>query len=116
VLQDSENWLKQGLVDFLCPQWYRENFSKYRVEVDKVVKKFSTDIRKKIVPGIAFTANQTNLKANDIIKCVNYNREKGLGGQVFFFYEGLTTNDQQMASALKSGADYSNLGTRPNFP
>ncbi|MGK7956492.1 MAG: glycoside hydrolase family 10 protein [Crocosphaera sp.] len=106
VLQDSENWLKQGLVDILCPQWYRENFYKYRVEVDKVVRKFSSNTRKKIVPGIAFTANKTHLKVSDIIKCVNYNREKGLGGQVFFFYEGLTQNNQEMASALKSGADY----------
>lgn len=106
LLQDSENWLKQELVDFLCPQWYRENAFKYKREVDNICKKFSGSMRQKIVPGISFTANKTNLKANDIINCVNYNRKKGLGGQVFFFYEGLTKNNHEIVSALKSSADY----------
>ncbi len=116
LLQDSETWLQQGIVDFLCPQWYRENFPKYRIEVDKVSKKFSSSMIKKLVPGIAFTANRTNLKASDIIKCVNYNRAKGLGGQVFFFYEGLTKNNNEIASTLKFSADYSNLAPLPTPP
>lgn len=116
VLQDSENWLKQGLVDFLCPQWYREDFSAYRVEVDKVSSKFSSSERKKFVPGIAFTAHRNNLTASDIVNCVKHNRKKGLGGQVFFFYEGLTNNSNEMASALKFNADYSNVATLPNPP
>ena len=116
VLQDSENWLKQGLVDFLCPQWYKENFSAYRKEVNKVSSKFSSSERKKFVPGIAFTANGKNLKAGDIINCVKHNRKKGLGGQVFFFYEGLTNNSNEMTSALKFNADYSNVATLPTPP
>ena len=116
VLQDSENWLQQGLVDFLCPQWYRENFARYRTEVDKVSNKFSGSVRKKFVPGIAFTANQKNLTAKDIVNCVNHNRTKGLGGQVFFFYEGLTKNSNEIASALKLKADYSQVATLPTPP
>ena len=116
VLQDSEKCLEQGLVDFLCPQWYRENFSAYRVEVDKVSSKFSSSVRKKFVPGIAFTANRQNLRASDIVNCVKHNRKKGLGGQVFFFYEGLTKNSNQIASALKFSADYSNVATLPTPP
>lgn len=116
VLQDSEEWVKQGLVDFLCPQWYRENFSKYKPEVDKVSSKFSSNDRKKFVPGIAFTANGNNLTASDIVSCVNHNRAKGLGGQVFFFYEGLTKNSNEIASALKSSADYSKVATLPTPP
>jgi len=116
VLQDSENWVKQGLVDFLCPQWYRENFSRYQAEVDKVANKFSSSLRKKFVPGIAFTANQEKLTARDIIKCVTHNREKSLGGQVFFFYEGLINNSNEIASALKLNADYSKVAALPTPP
>ena len=116
VLQDSEIWLKQGLVDFLCPQWYREKFSAYRAEVDRVASRFSSRERKKIVPGIAFTANRRNLTASDLVKCVNHNRTKGLGGQVFFFYEGLTNNSNQMALTLYNRADYSKLAPLPTPP
>ena len=116
VLQDSEIWLKQGLVDFLCPQWYREKFSAYRAEVDRVASRFSSRERKKIVPGIAFTANRRNLTASDLVKCVNHNRTKGLGGQVFFFYEGLTNNSNQMALTLYNSADYSKLAPLPTPP
>ncbi|MGK7897814.1 MAG: family 10 glycosylhydrolase [Xenococcus sp. (in: cyanobacteria)] len=116
VLQDSDNWVKKGLVDFLCPQFYRNNFSGYKVEVDRIKRIFSSSDRKKYVPGIAFVANQKAISTEDVVKSVKYNRSNGLGGQVFFFYEGLTNNSDAMASALKSGADYNKVAALPSLP
>jgi uncharacterized lipoprotein YddW (UPF0748 family) len=116
VLQDSENWLKQGLVDFLCPQWYRTSSSAYANEVNSASWRLTRSQLKQIVPGIAFTANGRNLTSTDVVQCVKHNRAKGLGGQVFFFYEGLTSDSNAIASALKSKADYARVASLPAPP
>ena len=116
MLQDSENWLEQGLVDFLCPQWYRDSFSKYQNEVNQASSRLSQSQLKKVVPAIAFTANGNPLSADNVVQCVKYNQQKGLGGQVFFFYEGLTNNSDAIASALKTSADYSKVAKLPTPP
>ncbi len=101
LMQDSEVWVKQGIVDFLHPQLYKTSFAGYKGEVDNLKTRLTPSQLKKIAPGIAFTANRVNLTTSDITRSVQYNRSQGLGGQVFFFYEGLTKNSNAMAIALK---------------
>ena len=116
VLQDSDDWVKRGLVDFICPQFYRPNFSSYKREVDLLTQRFSKDQLKKYVPGIAFMANNRQLSPRDIIDAVKHNRQRGLGGQVFFFYEGLLEDNKAIATALKSRANFSQVAEVPKFP
>jgi uncharacterized lipoprotein YddW (UPF0748 family) len=106
LMQDSEVWVKQGIVDFLHPQLYKTSFADYKKEVDSLKTRLTANQLKKIVPGIAFTANRVNLKTSDITQSVRYNRSQGLGGQVFFFYEGLTNNSNAMAIALQAPGIY----------
>ncbi|MEL6440456.1 MAG: family 10 glycosylhydrolase [Cyanobacteria bacterium J06621_8] len=100
LLQDSKAWVEKGLVDWMHPQIYRPNFWGYKREVKQLVNTLSDYWLSKTAPGIAFTANGQQLKPQEIIKCIQINRQHHLGGQVFFHYEGLRQNYDAMAIAL----------------
>jgi uncharacterized lipoprotein YddW (UPF0748 family) len=106
LMQDSEVWVKQEIVDFLHPQLYRTSFANYKTEVDSLKTRLTASQLKKIAPGIAFTASRTILTTSDIVQSIKYNRSQGLGGQIFFFYEGLTSNSNAMAIALQAPGIY----------
>ena len=114
LMQDTNNWIKHELVDFLNPQIYRSSFIGYKSEVDKIKANFVASQRLKYVPGIAFTANKIVLTPNDIVQCVNYNRQNGLGGQSFFYYEGLTRNSNEIAVALVNQNGYNQIASLPS--
>ncbi len=88
-LQDSDNWVKEGLVDIVHPQIYRPELEEYKYEVKKIKAQFKADQLKKFAPGIALTGSSQNLTISDIIMRIKCNRESGLNGQVFFGYERL---------------------------
>jgi uncharacterized lipoprotein YddW (UPF0748 family) len=105
LMQDSDVWVEKKIVDFLHPQIYRYSVDKYKAEVKKIIEKVKKEDHKKYVPGIAFRVRNEqeryiNLTPTEIVKCVEYNREQGLGGQVFFDYDYLRENDDAIANAL----------------
>jgi len=104
LLQDYPTWIEQGLVDIIHPQIYRSNFFRYNQEIKKISKAFNHDTLAKFAPGIAFTANGTNMTIQDLAKCIKKNRDRNLAGQVFFHYEGLRKNNDAMAIALFNSA------------
>jgi uncharacterized lipoprotein YddW (UPF0748 family) len=105
LMQDSDVWVKNKSVDFLHPQIYRYSVDKYKAEVDKIIEKVKKEDHGKYAPGIAFRVRNEhgiyiNLTPKEIVECVRYNGQKGLGGQVFFYYDDLRKNDGAMAKAL----------------
>jgi uncharacterized lipoprotein YddW (UPF0748 family) len=121
LMQDSDQWVKDNLVDFLHPQLYRESFnssdsklSKYKPEIVRLRSKFSSSELKKLAPGIAFRANDTELSSSDIVEMVKLNRSSGLSGQSFFFFEGLTKNSNEIADALQDKGDYDKVASLPS--
>ncbi len=114
LMQDSNTWVTKGIVDLLHPQLYRTSFTHYKPEIDKIKSSFPNSAqRNKFSPGIAFRANNVNLTTSDIVKSVQLNRRSGLGGQVFFFYEGIAKNDNQMAIALRTQGGYNQIASLP---
>lgn len=115
VLQDSDKWVKNNLVDFLCPQFYREDLEKYKKEVDRLKGTFTSEELKKYAPGISFVANGINLKHQDITESTKYSQENGLGGQVFWFFDGLLNNNNEMLTELNKNAGFSAKADFPIF-
>jgi uncharacterized lipoprotein YddW (UPF0748 family) len=116
LMQDSNTWIDKNIVDFIHPQLYRDNFAKYKLEANKIKTAFSTaDKQAKFAPGIAFKANGIDLTQADILNCIKLNRSNGFRGQVFFFYEGLRKNNDEMGLALKTQAGYDRIASLP-FP
>ena len=115
LMQDSNTWVKRGIVDFLHPQLYRTRFSLYKNEIDKIQANFpNASERRKYAPGIAFRANGVNWSAEDIAKCVQLNRNRGLSGESFFFFEGLKKNNNLIAKALRDKAGYGEVAALPD--
>jgi uncharacterized lipoprotein YddW (UPF0748 family) len=116
LIQDSLTWVQEGLCDFLHPQIYRQTFDglgMYAAQVKFINETFTAAERVKFAPGIAFKANGQNVSVEDILKIVNLNRRTGFSGEVFFFYEGLRKNADEIAIALQNEGGYAQVATLP---
>ncbi|MGF1539602.1 MAG: glycoside hydrolase family 10 protein [Pleurocapsa sp.] len=106
LLQDSKTWVEKGLVDLIHPQIYRSSFFSYRQEVQKIVNMTDKDLRHKFAPGIALTANGKDLSVRDVMQYIQLNRSRNFSGEVFFHYEGLRKNNDEIPFALKESGIY----------
>ncbi len=89
-LQDWPSWMNLGLVDLIVPQVYRYNFEAYKKEMDKIVNgQLSEENLKKFIPGVLLQVDDYNPDDVLLKQMVDYNRDLGVEGEVFFFYEGI---------------------------
>jgi len=113
LMQDSDRWMREGLVDFLHPQLYRSDAAAYKRDLEIMVRGWSPSLRARLAPGITFTANGRDLPAVDIVAMVELNRKLGLAGEVFFHYGGLRRMEDSMAKTLAREAGYGELVLLP---
>ncbi|MDZ8222730.1 glycoside hydrolase family 10 protein [Nostoc sp. ChiVER01] len=103
-LQDSPAWLKRGIVDMIQPQIYRRDFRSYQAIADKLVNQQFTDATlPKLAPGILMKLGSYCISPEYLVQAIEYNRQLGIQGEVFFFYEGLRENNNTLAKVLRDG-------------
>ncbi|MEH1842837.1 MAG: family 10 glycosylhydrolase [Nostoc sp.] len=103
-LQDSPTWVKRGIVDMIQPQIYRRDFRSYQAIVDKLVNQQFTDATlPKLAPGILMKLGSYCISPEYLVQAIEYNRQLGIQGEVFFFYEGLRENNNNLAKVLRNG-------------
>ncbi|MEH2248612.1 glycoside hydrolase family 10 protein [Nostoc sp.] len=103
-LQDSPTWLKRGIVDMIQPQIYRRDFRSYQAIADKLVNQQFTDATlPKLAPGILMKLGSYCISPEYLVQAIEYNRQLGIQGEVFFFYEGLRENNNALAKVLRNG-------------
>ncbi|WP_375511125.1 glycoside hydrolase family 10 protein [uncultured Nostoc sp.] len=103
-LQDSPTWLKRGIVDMIQPQIYRRDFRSYQAITDKLVNQQFTDATlPKLAPGILMKLGSYCISPEYLVQAIEYNRQLGIQGEVFFFYEGLRENNNTLAKVLRNG-------------
>ncbi|MDZ7954375.1 glycoside hydrolase family 10 protein [Nostoc sp. DedQUE09] len=103
-LQDSPAWLKRGIVDMIQPQIYRRDFRSYQAIADKLVNQQFTDTTlPKLAPGILMKLGSYCISPEYLVQAIEYNRQLGIQGEVFFFYEGLRENNNTLAKVLRNG-------------
>ncbi len=102
-LQDSQSWLKRGLMDLMHPQIYRRDFQSYQRVVNQMVKSpcFLEQLPR-ISPGILIKLGKYRISPEYLLSAIDYNRACGLPGEVLFFYEGLREDDNALAKPLRS--------------
>ena len=89
-LQDWPEWVRQGWVDFVCPQIYRYDLEKYQLELSKMLTHQIPDsLSNRVYPGILLKVGDYIADSLFLKEMIVANREAGLKGEVFFFYEGL---------------------------
>ena len=88
-LQDWPEWLKQGSVDLLVPQVYRHQLESYRQTLRETLAFVPAEKRIGFAPGVLIKVGDTMPSQEMMQGMLAANREAGLQGEVFFFYEGL---------------------------
>lgn len=101
-LQDWPTWVRNGWADLINQQNYRYSFEDYKYAVDSqsAAKIGIASLEKKIFPGILVKVGDYRVDEEFLLKKIKYNRENNLNGEVFFFYEGLRENNDQLAKML----------------
>ncbi len=101
-LQDSLTWLQREIVDMIHPQVYRRDLFSYKYVIDQLVgKQFTNQTLSRLAPGMLIKIGSYNISTDYLIRAIEYNREHGIQGEVFFFYEGLRANNNALAEVLK---------------
>ncbi len=101
-LQDWKTWLNLNLVDAIHPQLYARSFSKYQSLCQANFTKINEKDHHKFVPGVLLKISNFRLSKDDLWSIIKYNRNQGIKGEVFFFWEGLKDNDFELAKFLQS--------------
>ena len=105
-LQDWPQWLRSHNADLIFPQNYRYSFKEYIETVDELnpeLLNLSENDLDLIYPGILMKVGDYTIDREFLLKSIKYNREKGFNGEVFFFYEGLRKDNNELAKALLNG-------------
>ncbi len=89
-LQDWPTWVENGWVDFIFPQLYRYNIEDYQKVLKEVVQEqVSEEKLNKFYPGLLIKVGDKYPDKDFLKEMIQSNRNLGVNGEVFFFYEGL---------------------------
>lgn len=107
-LQDGPEWLDSSYVDMIHPQMYRYTVSGYRDLVQAAVGPTPGSIggyvkpadRHKLSPGIIVRAGNQFVTPQQVRQKIAINREFGINGEVYFFYEGMGAANSFLADTL----------------
>ncbi|MFD2285942.1 family 10 glycosylhydrolase [Pedobacter petrophilus] len=88
-LQDWPTWLKEGYVDYVFPQIYRYDIQKYKATLEASLKYVPEGKKSCFYPGLLLKVDNYTPERRFLEEMVKANRENGIKGEVFFFYEGL---------------------------
>ena len=100
-LQDWPTWLNEGYVDYIFPQIYRYDFQKYKAALEANLKYVSPEKKSLFYPGILLKVDDYTPDSKFLAEMIKLNRENGVMGEVFFFYEGLKLHREYFKSYSK---------------
>jgi uncharacterized lipoprotein YddW (UPF0748 family) len=106
LMQDGEEWLRQGLVDLYHPQIYRQTANAYRNELQTGVKNWPDEWKQRLAPGIHLKPSSNWLQSDELVGMVEANRELMVAGEVFFTADLLQRLQNDVATALQVDAEY----------
>lgn len=103
-LQDWPAWIESGSVDLLIPQAYRWTIEAYRSTVEEMVRQHREapgSEKVALLPGIIIKAGSRYNGFEYVRPAIEHNRNLGLQGEVYFFYEGLFEQNGYLADSLR---------------
>jgi uncharacterized lipoprotein YddW (UPF0748 family) len=107
-LQDWPAWLDAGYVDTMHPQAYRWDINAYKTTMRAMIGTapgvyngyLAAEHIDKITPGLIIKAGSQFNDWDYVREAVSFNREYGIDGEVYFFYEGLREKNEFLADSL----------------
>lgn len=97
--QDWGEWLRLGLVDFVCPMSYTADTAKFIGWYRKQIA--HPGVRGKLFPGIGVTTSECRLNAIQTIDQINALRREGASG--FTLFEANPTLEKEILPYLRMG-------------
>ncbi|AFH48732.1 Hypothetical protein IALB_1021 [Ignavibacterium album JCM 16511] len=89
-LQDWPEWMKRGLVELIIPQIYRYNIDDYSSSLNEIIiNQISKNNFHKFYPGVLLKVGSYQPDEKFLRQMIELNRQSGINGEVFFFYEGI---------------------------
>ena len=92
-LQDPKTWLNTGVCDDVIPQLYRKTWGEYQPTFNASLANYND--ASKVFGGVClyqrysdFTGEEYLMDADYIMKFMQMNRDNGVNGEAWFFYEG----------------------------
>ena len=102
-LQDWPTWVEGGYADLVHPQVYRYTVDAYRATLGQLTPDalgLDASTIDRMYPGVLMRVGDYTVPVEALKRELAINRELGFKGEVFFFYEGLRVNDNELATAL----------------
>ncbi len=102
-LQDWPAWIEAGAMDQLVPQAYRWDIDRYKETIDIMIENYQSSPgfeKVEIAPGIIIKAGNRFNDFSYVKEAVEHNRKRGLEGEIYFFYEGLFEQNNNLADSL----------------
>ncbi|NRB64870.1 MAG: family 10 glycosylhydrolase [Saprospiraceae bacterium] len=89
-LQDWPTWVREGWIDEIIPQIYRYDIAAYQKELDKILgSQVSKENHHLIFPEVLLKVGDYYAPDRLLHQMIEANRNAGLKGEIFFFYEGI---------------------------
>jgi len=103
-LQNSPEWYKKGYVDLLIPQVYRYDIESYTNTLEDVISHHQGIINSNTIfaSGILIKSGQRYNGPEYVNRAIQANRNLGVKGEVYFFYEGLDEKNENLGLHLKN--------------
>lgn len=92
-LQDWPTWVKNGWVDQIIPQVYRYDLDAYTQALTSNLDYMPDSLKHLFVPGILLKVGDYSPSRRFLKRMIKTNRQLGLEGEVFFFYEGMKDHE-----------------------
>lgn len=94
-LQDWPAWLDKGYCDYVIPQIYRYDLNAYTSTLQAQLGYIKNAAHKsKFMAGVLIQSGTYNSSNEFLGQMINQNRNYGVYGEAFFFYEGLKFNSE----------------------
>jgi len=101
-LQDSKTWVNSGIVDQFLPQLYRYSIADYIYELNSSLSHIDPQKKDITFAGVLMNVGSYTIEPQFLLQSLQANRNAGVRGEGFFFYEGLRRNNFRLADTLRS--------------
>jgi len=101
-LQDTKTWVTDGIIDNFIPQLYRQDISSYSYELQASLSQIPANKKNIFFAGVLAKVGSYVISPSLLLSSVSTNRQRGVKGETFFFYEALRKNENLLGDTLKA--------------
>ncbi len=103
LIEEWAKWTRNGDVDLMVPRILTRDIPSYELALASPLADISRAAPKQafVVPGVLLNTDSGAISTSDLEQVISGNRRNGYKGEVFFSFEGLTKNGNELARMLK---------------